>query len=132
MRTGLTFTHTKDMNFNDYLTPEERAECLKAGFIRKLASAGVRPSDIGIEKSASTLGTAINVTAQALGGGAKGLIGVSLLAGLPLGALVHFLHRSMRKDSKETEKLTALRDTYNSVIEGVKNRTGARDIYGLS
>lgn len=128
MHTGLTFTHTKDMNFNDYLTPEERLECWKAGFVRKLASAGVKPSDLGFEKNAG-IGSLIG---GAIGGGVKGVVGLSLLAGLPLGALLHYLHRSIKKDSKETEKLTALRDTYNSVIEGVKNRASANDIYGIS
>lgn len=120
------------MNFNDYMTPEERVECWKMGFVRKLASAGVKPSDLGMTKSAATAANAAKALFGAAGTGIKGVVGLALLAGLPLGALAHFLHRSMKKDSKETEKLVALRDTYNSVMEGMKNRSAAGDIYGIS
>lgn len=119
------------MNFKDYLTEEERIDCWKAGMVRKMASCGVTPSQLGFEKTAqiggvlSAAGQGLSKIPEFVGGGVQNAAALALLLGLPLGAVLHFVDRSMRRDNKEIEKLTKIRDTYQGVIESVKNRAGA-------
>lgn len=125
------------MDFREYLTPEERQECWRVGFVRKMASAGVKPSDVGMTKEAfyipvaSELAEGAGTVLRAGGATLKGTMALALLTGLPIGAALHFLGRAMTKDNKETEKLTALRDTYNTVIEGIKNRSKTKDTWSV-
>lgn len=112
------------MDFREYLTKEERLACLKAGMVRKMANYGVTPSQLGFEKGAQLegignfLGKAWDVTKD-LG---KTGIALSLLGGLPIGAMLHYIDRSATKDSKEVERLTKMRDTYLDVVESVKRK----------
>jgi hypothetical protein len=116
------------MNFKDYLTDEERLQCIKFGIMRKTASCGKTPKDIGLDgmiKSSGVLdvlGKAYGVTSGAVSGTLTNAIALSVLAGVPVGAMLHYLDRSMKKDSKKTERLIATRDTYNNVMNAMKSR----------
>lgn len=120
------------MNFKDYLTEEERFECLKAGMLRKVASCGKTPSEVGLDgimKSASFWNflaskgpKALSVTAGAVSSATQNALALSLLLGVPIGAAMHYIDRSMKKDSKKTERLVATRDTYNTVMDAMKSR----------
>lgn len=112
------------MNFKNYLTVEEREACTKAGIVRKLAEYGVSLSDVGIEKTA-TIGDVLRVARDSANDLAKGTVGLSFLAGIPAGLLLHVVDRSLTKDDKESERLEKMRDTYLDFIAKVKNR--ARD-----
>ena len=109
------------MNYRNFLTPEEREECWRAGFVRKMASCGIRPSECGIEKDAdfaSALSKVWGVGKDMF----KGTIGIGLLGGLPLGAILHFVDRAVKNDSKETERLVKTRDTYLDVVAEIKRK----------
>ena len=108
------------MNFKDYLTPDERLGCWQAGFMRKLASVGKRPSDVGLTKEAfgigavsdfvKSVGSAAKDVGEAVGDVSIGTLGVGLAAGLPLGVLLHLADKSLRSSSKKTRELKAQRD----------------------
>lgn len=114
------------MNFKDYLTPDERLGCWKAGFMRKLASVGKRPSDVGLTKEAfgigavsdfvKSVGSAAKDVGEAVGDVSIGTLGVGLAAGLPLGVLLHLADKSLRSSSKKTRELKAQRDAYRDAM----------------
>ena len=111
------------MNFKKYLTVEERADMWNVGFIRKLASVGKKPSDLGLTKDAQLqwVGNAIKGTAQGIKDLGRSGFGLALLAGLPTGIALHFIDRDLKNDSVEVQKLKRKKDLYNAaVIEAVK------------
>lgn len=110
------------MNFRDFLTPEEREACWRAGFIRKLASNGVSLSEAGMEKDALSIENSVKTIWNAGKDLAKGTIALGLVSGIPLGILTHFIGRALSKDNKEVERLTKTRDTYIDVVEGLKRK----------
>lgn len=108
------------MNFREYLTKEEREACIRAGMVRKMANYGVTPSELGFTKEAQDTGSWLSTTwdiAKTLG---KGGIALSILTGLPIGAMLHYIDRSASNDSKKIERLTKTRDTYLDAMESVK------------
>ena len=119
------------MNFKDYLTEEERLECWKVGMLRKMASCGIKPSDIGMEKCAilgmHTAGQVVKGTIQAGVGASKAVkntavtaFAAALLLGLPLGGILHYLDRTASNDSKDIEKSKAIRDAYQKAVAGLE------------
>jgi hypothetical protein len=114
------------MNFRDYLTEEERLGCWRLGFVKKIASCGIKPSDLDIsdpfEKDATWVGEAAKETAASGKDLVRAGASAALLLGLPLGAMLHFIHRSIKKDSKETEKLEKMRDLYSDVVQSIKDQ----------
>ena len=94
---------------NEFLTPSERLDAMRLGGLKKLASAGLKPSDLdGMCKSAATqdkiglLGAAMRT---------------SVLIGAPLGAIWYVISSGLKDDSDKTRKMKAALDHYNSVVE---------------
>lgn len=114
------------MNFKRYLTAEERLGCWQAGFMRKLASAGKLPSDVGLTKEALGLntvtdfmrgvGAAAKDVGTAVGDVSIGTLGLGLAAGLPIGVLLHLADKSLRSSSRKTKELKAQRDAYRDAM----------------
>jgi hypothetical protein len=97
---------------NEFLTPTERLDAMRLGGLRKLASMGLRPSDL--EKVAASNTSAIDTLGAA--------IRTSVLFGAPLGAVWYVLSSGLKKDSKKTKKLKAELDHYNNAVSDSKNR----------
>lgn len=115
------------MNFKRYLTNDERLACMKAGMVRKMASLGVRPSSVGLDKMAmvkSALGPVdfFKAFGSGIGSIPANAIALAFVTGIPLGAMLHYIDRSMTKDSKKTQRLEETRDTYNMAMESMKSR----------
>lgn len=93
----------------EFLTPSERLEAMRIGGLRKLASAGLKPSDM--DEMAKEAGTQDKI----------GLLGAALrtsvLIGAPLGAVWYVLSNALKEDSSKTKKMKATLDHYNSVVE---------------
>ena len=120
------------MNFKMYLTPEERLGCWQAGFMRKMAGVGKKPSDFGFTKEAAGLPTAGDLWtafSSGLGAMASGVsdlgttgLGIAIAAGLPIGVVMHLADKSLKRNSRKTRELKAQRDTYRDAMAQLKNR----------
>lgn len=98
----------------EFLTQEERLDAMRLGGLKKLASAGLKPSDLsGIVKTA---GTADKI----------GLLGAALrtsvMIGAPLGAIWYAISSGLKNDSDKTRKLKAALDHYNDTVAENENR----------
>ena len=94
---------------NEFLTPAERLEAMRIGGMRKLASCGLKPSDM--DSMAKKAGTEDKI----------GLLGAALrtsvLIGAPLGAVWYVLSNGLKEDSSKTKRMKATLDHYNTVVE---------------
>ena len=98
----------------EFLTPEERLDAMRLGGLKKLASYGLKPSDMdGVVKSAGVSDK-------------LGLLGsvmrTSVMIGVPVGALWYALSSGLKDDSEKTRKMKATLDHYNEAVTDNKNR----------
>ena len=117
------------MNFKKYLTPEEREQCWRVGFVRKMAACGKRPSDFGFEKKAF-LGEGLGKAMTGLSDALLAAGGLSLAAGLPIGIFLHLADKSMTSDRKKTKELIKQRDVYQDAIAQLRSQLAASGEHG--
>lgn len=120
------------MNYKKYLTPEERLSCWQVGFLRKVASVGRKPSDVGFDKSASVVGDIVHglgTMAGAAKDSVSGFLAVALLSGLPIGTMLHLADNSLKRSSKKEKELKAQRDAYRDAMAQLKNHVAGQEGY---
>jgi hypothetical protein len=99
------------------MTMQERAACMRAGAIMKLAHLQIPPenADTAI-KSAVSLGGAIDATAKTVVVGA-------LLTGIPVGIMAHMISKKVgdvrRKERELGQKIEYYRDAAQSLESGL-------------
>lgn len=108
---------------NDYLTPSERMDAIRVGGLKKLASLGMKPSDM--EKDALSLADGASSILPLLGTAVR----TAVVFGLPVGTVWYALSRSLKQDSASTQKLKAKLDHYNDVAEEAKSRVRSNTSY---
>lgn len=120
------------MNFKRYLTPEERLGCWQAGFLRKMASVGKKPSDLGFTKEANWLNSTlkgVGVASDLAKDAVLATLGLGLISGLPIGMVLHVADKSLRRDSKKTKELKAQRDAYRDAVARLRNSLQAEGAF---
>ena len=116
---------------NEYLSQEERLGMMKIGAMRQLAQMGIGPEDL----------VCLTKEAQANSGGAKGGLGafvttiqdlfkISLMAGIPLGAVSYALRRALAPDRKKNRRLKEELDQYNDFVENYKTQMNQSGLIG--
>ena len=103
---------------NEFLTPAERLDAMRLGGLGKLASMGMKPSDM--EKLAGKESGGLDVLGTALK--------TSILVGAPVGALWYVLSNSLKNDSKKTRQMKATLDHYNDVVAENQSRLQGLDM----
>ena len=100
---------------SEFLTPSERLDAMRIGGLRKLASMGIKPSDMGklVKKSESP--NKIGLLGAALR--------TSVLIGAPLGAIWYVVSSGLKDDDLKTRKMKETLDHYNGVVEENKARS---------
>lgn len=107
----------------EFLTPDERLNAMRIGGLYKLASYGLKPSDMTtITKSAGTTDK-------------LGLLGAalrtSIIVGAPLGAVWYAVSSGIKDDDEKTKKMKATLDHYNDVVASNKNILTASKVKGV-
>lgn len=129
------------MNFKEYLTPAERAACWQRGIVRKFAEAGVNPATMRKEALFDvgafirSLGQGLSGFTSTLGNVSVGALGTALVAGLPVGVVLHLADKSLRSDGRKTKELKARRDTYRDAMAKLRlslGQDGASGMEGLA
>jgi multisubunit Na+/H+ antiporter MnhC subunit len=104
---------------NEFITPEERLDGIRVGALRKLASYGMKPSDLGqaMEKSgANPVGTASDAL--------MAVLKTAVVIGVPVGALMYAMRSSVKKQDDKTRKMQSALDHYNDQVFEFKNSRG--------
>jgi hypothetical protein len=115
---------------NEFLTPRERAEAIRVGALRKLASLGMTPSDFSRQMKKSALaGAAAGVGAAAAGKMApllspKTLFSLAIYLGIPLGALSYGLKSSFSPETSANSDLKTKLDEMNDIVEQYRRQLG--------
>lgn len=98
---------------NEFISPDDRLDAMRLGGLRKLASYGLKPSDLtGVVKAAGAtdklglLGSALRT---------------SILLGAPIGAVWYAISSGLREDSEKTKKMKATLDHYNDAVMANKS-----------
>lgn len=105
---------------NEFITPEERLDGIRLGAMRKLASMGMKPSD---------LDAAMEKTAQSKTGAQDLLMAViksAVVLGVPAGALMYAMRSSVKSDDEKTRKMRQALDHYNDQVYEFKNINGIK------
>lgn len=103
---------------NEFITPEERLDGIRVGALRKLASYGMKPSDLGqaMEKSGQSAATASDAL--------MAVLKTAVVIGVPVGALMYAMRSSVKKQDDKTRKMQSALDHYNDQVFEFKNSMG--------
>lgn len=103
---------------NEFITPEERLDGIRVGALRKLASYGMKPSDLGkaMEKSGQSATTASDAL--------MAVLKTAVVIGVPVGALMYAMRSSVKKQDDKTAKMRKALDHYNDQVFEFKNNNG--------
>lgn len=117
---------------NDYLTEDERREAIYAGFVTKLAEMNITPKQfekIAQAQAAPAAAAAGAAAANKSGNGASigdildAALKISIIAGLPLGAVAHWVGQAATEDNAKIRKLKKTRDYYRDVADSISKNT---------
>jgi hypothetical protein len=97
------------------MTPQERASCMRAGAILKLAHLQIPPEHAGTAiKSAFSLGGALDATAKTVVVGA-------LLTGIPVGIMAHMVSKKVGDVKRKERELSQKIDYYRDAAQGLES-----------
>lgn len=101
-----TKLEAKKASHVQYMTREERAGCVRMGMMMKLAEHGILPSEFIKSAIVTELG--------------KAILGVSLVAGIPVGAAAHLLNRKIVERRGKERELQEKIKYYRSATQGLE------------
>jgi hypothetical protein len=103
------------INYNKYLTPAERAQCLKFGALMKCAEHNVHPDELGrmIEK----VGAWYDMPSAAL----KVVAGMALVTGIPIGVAAHVIGNQITKERSKERELKEQIKYYQNTVGGISS-----------
>ena len=96
----------KKANHVQYLTQAERAGCIRMGIMLKLAEHNILPSEFTKSAFVTEIG--------------KAVLGVSLLAGIPVGAAAHLLNRKIVERRGKEHELQEKIKYYRAATQGLE------------
>lgn len=103
---GAAEVNTKKASYLSHISLAERAGCVRMGMMLKLAEHGILPSEF----TKSALVTEIG----------KAILGISLVAGVPVGAAAHLLNRKIVERRGKERELQEKIKYYRSATQGLE------------
>ena len=102
------------INYNKYLTPTERAQCLLFGALMKCAEHNVSPKQFGrLVKSADVL--------DAPTAAMKTIAGIALITGIPIGIAAHVVGQHVNRERQKERELKEQIKYYRNTVGGLES-----------
>ena len=110
------------MNYNKYLTIEERAQCLKFGALMKCAEHNVQPDELKayIDKT----GAWYDMPSSAL----KVVAGLALVTGIPVGVAAHVIGNQINKERSKERELKEQIKYYQNTVGSLQSGLSTQDV----
>ena len=109
------------IKYNKYLTPDERAQCLKFGALMKCAEHNVQP--VELERMIEKHGAWYDMPSSAL----KVVAGLALVTGIPVGVAAHVIGNQITKERAKERELKEQIKYYHNTVGGIQSGLAAQD-----